>query len=105
MQLVQDREGPPPGAHFLHRGLVELAPLDRELHRVDVADPSFLEECTGLARNAGPPIDRGAEYVEHAGADIRRVHWINSFATIACTPLLPSTSCVTCRSQARLQNT
>src|SRR5262245_24764470 len=102
MQLVQNREGTPPGAHLLHRRLVELAPLDRELQRIDISYPLLPEEHAGLAADAGAPVHCGAEHVEDARAD---VHEIKSRLTMAWIPLLPSTSCVTCRSHARLQNT
>jgi len=101
MQLVEDREGTATGAHFLHRRLVELAPLDRELHGVDVADALLLEEQLRLAGYAGTPINRGAEHVEYACAD---VHETSSRFTIAWIPLLPSTSCVTRKSTPRLQS-
>src|SRR5712672_3589228 len=102
MQLVEDRERAPAGAHLLHRGLIELAPFDGELQRVDMADVLFLEKKASLATHAAAPVDGGSEHIEDA---CTHVHETSSLFTMAWIPLLPSTSCVTCRSQARLQNT
>src|SRR6185436_16076504 len=75
MQHIQDREGATAGAHLVHRRLVELAPLDRELGRVDAGDAPLPEERTGFTGHARAPVDYRAEDVEEAGFDCHGAHY------------------------------
>jgi hypothetical protein len=70
MQDVEDHERPAARAHLFHRRVIELAPLHRELGRVDAADPLLARECRELAADARSPVHHGAEDVEQAGANI-----------------------------------
>src|SRR3954471_11082229 len=72
VQDIEDRERPPARTHLVHRRLVELAPLRRELDRIDAFDALRLRKGADLAADAGPPVDHGAEDVEQAGANVHQ---------------------------------
>ena len=63
VQQVELAERNVPVAHLIHRALVLAAPGVRKGEPVD-RDAERLEDLLGLARNAGAPIDQGAEDIE-----------------------------------------
>jgi hypothetical protein len=71
VQDVEDGERPAPGAHFVHRRLVELAPFDGELQPVDAFDAFLARELREVAAHARAPVDHRAEDVEQACFDVR----------------------------------
>src|SRR5215471_7315380 len=63
MQYVELAEGNVPVAHLIHRALVFPAPGVREGEPVD-RGAERLEHLLGLARDAGAPVDQGAEDIK-----------------------------------------
>ena len=51
--------------------MVELAPFDGELHRVDAGDALRLRKSGELAADARAPIHHGAENIKQARADVQ----------------------------------
>ena len=70
MQQVERHISPPPGADFLHRGLVLGPPGVGERQGID-RPLRVGEEGLDLAGDAGAPIDHRAEYVEEQSFDHR----------------------------------
>src|SRR5262249_43302063 len=68
MQHIQLRKRNAPRPHLLHTGLVLVAPGIREAKPVNLVSERF-QHRPGLARDAGAPIDEGAEYVEEQSLD------------------------------------
>src|SRR5262245_42638852 len=73
MQDVEQRERTPPRAHFVHRRLVELAPLHGELEPVDAAEALLLRIRPQVPAYARAPVDDRAEDVEQAGTDVHQI--------------------------------
>jgi hypothetical protein len=91
MQDIEDRERPPSGAHFVHRGLVELAPFDRELEPVDTPESFLPGKGREVSAHARAPVDHGAEDVEETGPDVHALPYLNWAARLlldakACCP-------------------
>ena len=68
MQHVEPAEGQAPGAHFLHRRLVFVAPCIGERRPVE-RDALRRQQRLGLARDRAAPVDQGAEHVEDQRLD------------------------------------